>query len=109
MQFFGANFKMYIAMNRFRIAAGKEQEFIEIWRNRDTHLNAVPGFKSFNLLQGPRNDEFTLFASHSIWESRDAFEAWTKSEAFRQAHANAGMAKGVYLGPPQFEGFEAVL
>jgi heme-degrading monooxygenase HmoA len=100
---------MFVAMNRFRIAPGKEAEFIEIWRNRETHLDQVPGFKTFNLLQGASNDEFTLFASHSIWESREAFEAWTKSEAFRQAHANAGTSKGIYLGPPQFEGFEAVL
>jgi heme-degrading monooxygenase HmoA len=100
---------MFVAMNRFRIAAGREGEFIEIWRTRETHLDQVPGFKAFNLLQGPSNEEFTLFASHSIWESRDAFEAWTRSDAFRQAHANAGASKGIYLGPPQFEGFEAVL
>lgn len=36
-------------------------------------------------------------------------EAWTRSEAFRAAHAGAGQSKGLYLGPPQFEGFEAVL
>lgn len=96
-------------MNRFKIARGKEEEFIEIWKNRETHLESVPGFKEFHLLQGPSAEDHTLFASHSIWESAAAFEAWTKSEAFRMAHANAGSAKGVYLGPPQFEGFDVVL
>ncbi len=100
---------MYIAMNRFRIAPGKEQVFIDFWKNRDTYLSEVPGFKSFNLLQGPSNEEYTLFASHSIWESAEAFTRWTKSEAFRKAHADAGGTKGIYLGPPQFEGFEAVV
>lgn len=100
---------MYIAMNRFRIARGREQDFIAIWKNRDTHLQTVPGFKTFNLLQGASDDECTLFASHSIWESAAAFTDWTQSEAFRKAHANAGDSKGVYLGPPKFEGFEAVL
>lgn len=100
---------MYIAMNRFRIAPGREEDFIEIWRKRDTYLAGVPGFKEFHLLRGPSSLEFTLFASHSIWESAEAFTNWTKSEAFRNAHASAGAAKGVYLGPPQFEGFEAVL
>lgn len=100
---------MYIAMNRFRIAPGKEQEFIEIWKTRDTHLQSVPGFKEFHLLQGPTDEQCTLFASHSVWESAQAFHDWTQSEAFRKAHANAGSAKGVYLGPPQFEGFEVVL
>lgn len=100
---------MYIAMNRFRIARGREQDFIAIWKNRDTHLQTVPGFKTFNLLQGPSDDECTLFASHSTWESAAAFTDWTRSEAFRKAHANAGDSKGVYLGPPKFEGFESVL
>jgi heme-degrading monooxygenase HmoA len=100
---------MYIAMNRFKIAPGREQEFIDIWKNRDTHLDAVPGFKEFHLLQGPSDENCTLFSSHSTWESCEAFVNWTKSEAFRKAHASAGETKGLYLGPPQFEGFEVVL
>ncbi|HFD12172.1 MAG TPA: antibiotic biosynthesis monooxygenase [Crenotrichaceae bacterium] len=101
---------MYIAMNRFKIAPGCEEDFINIWKNRDTYLATVPGFKSFHLLQGPSTEEYTLFASHSEWESQQDFENWTKSEAFRKAHANAGGSKkDIYLGPPQFEGFVAVI
>lgn len=99
---------MFIAMNRFKIALGSEDAFIDIWANRETYLDDVPGFKSFDLLRGSTNEEHTLFASHSEWESREAFEAWTKSEAFKKAHANARAAKGIYLGPPQFEGFETI-
>ena len=40
---------MYIAMNRFKIVNGFEVEFEEVWKNRDTHLNNVKGFKKFNL------------------------------------------------------------
>jgi len=101
--------EMYVAMNRFLIAKGKEQQFIDIWKNRDTHLNDVTGFKQFNLLQGESSEEATLFASHSIWESEQAFRNWTTSEAFRKAHAHAGENKEIYLGAPQFEGFEMVL
>ena len=100
---------MYIAMNRFKIAPGRENEFTEIWKNRKTHLDAVPGFVEFHLLQGPSSEECTLFASHTVWESGRAFEAWTNSEAFKKAHAGAGSATGIYLGPPQFEGFETVV
>ncbi|WP_415891518.1 antibiotic biosynthesis monooxygenase family protein [Neptuniibacter sp. PT8_73] len=96
---------MFIAMNRFKIIPGKENDFIEIWKNRDTYLDEVPGFKSFDLLQGPSSEESTIFISHSTWESEEAFQQWTKSEAFRKAHANAKPAKGIYLGPPQFEGY----
>ncbi|BFM05374.1 antibiotic biosynthesis monooxygenase family protein [Halioxenophilus aromaticivorans] len=101
---------MYLAMNRFKVASGREQEFIEIWQNRDTFLAEVPGFKSFELLQGPNNEGYTLFASHSVWESEQAFKDWTQSEAFRKAHANAGGTKrDIYLGPPQLECFKQVV
>ena len=100
---------MFIAMNRFKIAKGREDDFVNVWKNRDSHLDGVPGFRNFNLLRGPSADDHTLFASHSIWDSREAFEAWTKSEAFRLAHRNAGDNKGIYLGHPQVETFDAVL
>jgi heme-degrading monooxygenase HmoA len=100
---------MYIAMNRFRIARGSEVAFEAIWRNRDRRLDDVPGFVAFHLLKGPEHEDHTLFASHTVWQSHDAFLAWTKSQNFRDAHANAGDSKGLYLGHPQFEGFEVVL
>ena len=55
------------------------------------------------------NEEFTLYASHSEWSSKEDFINWTKSEAFRMAHKNAGGHKTVYLDHPQFEGFEVVI
>ena len=100
---------MFIAMNRFRIVPGQEEAFITVWKNRDSHLQGVPGFKTFHLLRGPATEEYTLFASHSVWESEQTFVDWTHSEAFRKAHATAGEARAIYLGPPQFEGFEVVL
>ena len=98
---------MYIAMNRFQVTRGSEKDFEDVWLNRETQLNSVPGFVEFHLLRGPEKDDYTLFASHTVWQSHAAFEAWTKSEAFRAAHAKAGGGtKPLYLGHPQFEGFE---
>ncbi|GKT14612.1 antibiotic biosynthesis monooxygenase [Acidovorax sp. SUPP2522] len=96
-------------MNRFRIAPGREEEFVEIWRQRDSHLAQVPGFQSFHLLRGDTTPEHTLFASHTVWASRADFEAWTRSDAFRAAHAGAGQKRDLYLGPPQLELFESAL
>ena len=56
-------------MNRFKIILGKEKEFENVWRNRDTYLN-VPGFKKFNLIKGDKKDDHILYASHSIWDSK---------------------------------------
>jgi heme-degrading monooxygenase HmoA len=100
---------MFIAMNRFRINKGSEADFEEIWRTRESHLDEVPGFITFNLLRGSEEEDHTLYASHSTWETRQNFEDWTTSDAFRKAHARAGNSKkNIYMGPPQFEGFDAV-
>ncbi|MBF0282390.1 MAG: antibiotic biosynthesis monooxygenase [Zetaproteobacteria bacterium] len=101
---------MFIAMNRFRIHLGREEDFETIWRARDSHLTGVPGFQYFNLLRGATDETCTTYISHSTWESQDAFVAWTQSEAFRQAHAKAGhKSEGIYIGGPRFEGYTSVL
>jgi heme-degrading monooxygenase HmoA len=99
---------MFIAMNRFRVRKGSEEAFERVWLSRDTHLDRVPGFVEFHLLKGPEAEDHTLFSSHTVWQSKAAFEAWTKSEEFRMAHARAGneTTGSLYLEHPKFEGFE---
>jgi heme-degrading monooxygenase HmoA len=101
---------MYIAMNRFKVKTGSEEAFENVWKNRESSLSDMPGFMQFHLLRGSVNEEegFTLFASHTVWQSHDDFVAWTRSENFRAAHRNAGDNKPLYLGHPQFEGFSVV-
>jgi heme-degrading monooxygenase HmoA len=100
---------MFIAMNRFKVQKGSEAEFERVWRERDSHISKVPGFKQFELLRGPEREDHTLYASHTVWGSRADFEAWTKSEAFRAAHRTAGTNKPLYIGHPEVELFESVL
>ena len=99
---------MFIAMNRFKVIKGSEADFEQVWLSRDTHLDKVPGFVEFHLLKGPELDDHTLYASHTVWQSRAAFEAWTRSEEFRAAHARAGNESTgpLYLEHPKFEGFD---
>ncbi len=99
---------MFIAMNRFKVQHGSEKAFEEVWTGRDTHLREVPGFVEFHLVRGPEREDHVLYASHTIWRSRNEFEAWTRSEAFRAAHASAGQNKPLYLEHPEFEGFEVI-
>ena len=84
----------------------RTDEFEARWSERETYLVEVPGFLRFALLRG---DEPGDYVSHSTWESRSAFEAWTRSEAFRKAHQQARMPEGVLRGHPKLETFEAVL
>lgn len=101
---------MFIAMNRFKVAKGKEQDFEMVWKSRETYLNELEGFMSFSLLKGPDRDDHTLYSSHTVWASKANFEAWTKSDQFRKAHARTGKDRPLnILGHPEFEGFEVVL
>ena len=101
---------MFIAMNWFRVKRGAEDAFEKVWLSRPTDLERVPGFVEFHLLKGPEAEDHTLYASHTVWQSKAAFEAWTKSEEFRAAHARAGnqhhLADPLYLEHPKFEGFQ---
>jgi heme-degrading monooxygenase HmoA len=99
---------MFIAMNRFQVLRGNEKAFEDVWLGRDTYLEGVPGFVEFHLLRGEEAEDHTLYSSHTVWRSRVDFEAWTRSEAFRQAHANAGQNKPLYMGHPRFEGFDVL-
>ncbi|MGA8689053.1 MAG: antibiotic biosynthesis monooxygenase [Methyloceanibacter sp.] len=95
---------MFIAMNRFKVPKGSEQAFEELWLSRETHLDGNPGFVVFHLLEGPaRQDHVLYFLAHDLGIL--AFEAWTRSESFRTAHARAGSNKPLYLDHPEFEGF----
>ena len=100
---------MFIAMNRFQVVKGSEEAFERMWQSRDSYLDEMAGFVEFHLLKGPEAEDHTLYSSHTVWASKADFEAWTKSEQFRRAHARAGNdgnAAPLYLGHPKFEGFE---
>ena len=99
---------MFIAMNRFKVVRGAEAAFEQVWTSRDTHLREVTGFVTFHLLRGPERDDHVLYASHTLWRGKADFEAWTRSEAFRLVHRDAGQNRPLYLGHPEFEGFEVI-
>jgi heme-degrading monooxygenase HmoA len=104
-------FQMFIAMNRFQVKIGSEAAFENVWRTRESYLSSMAGFVEFHLLKGPVAEDHTLYSSHTVWVDKAAFEAWTKSDEFRRAHARADNKTGesLYLGHPKFEGFEVIL
>jgi heme-degrading monooxygenase HmoA len=96
---------MFIAMNQFQVDPARAAEFEEVWRTRESHLHENPGFVQFALLRG---DDAGDYISHSTWESREAFLAWTQSQSFRSAHSGK-MPEGVIVGHPRARFYEAVL
>lgn len=96
---------MFVAMNRFQVVPERSEDFERGWRERESRLGEVPGFRTFALLRGDLAGEYI---SHSTWDSRDAFEAWTRSEQFRAAHSR-GPSDGVLAEHPRASFYEAVL
>jgi heme-degrading monooxygenase HmoA len=96
---------MFVAMNNFKIAAGKEDDFEQAWKQRETYLQEVPGFVQFSLLRGDGGE----FISFSTWRDRDAFMAWTQSDAFVKGHRQGASLQGVIEGPPHLKTYEAVI
>jgi heme-degrading monooxygenase HmoA len=99
---------MYIAMNRFKVLKHATGDFERAWFNRESYLHELPGFIAFHLLKGPERDDHVLYSSHTMWRSYADFENWTRSEAFRKAHARAETSKPTTLGHPEFEGFHVI-
>lgn len=97
---------MFIAMNNFKVNPGREGEFEQRWRERETYLDQVPGFVEFALLKGDTPGEYV---SHTVWEDREAFVNWTKSESFTAGHRQGGSVAGVLATHPEVRLYEAVL
>tara|TARA_Y100000588_G_scaffold320590_4_gene351276 strand:+ start:1002 stop:1310 length:309 start_codon:yes stop_codon:yes gene_type:complete len=96
---------MFVAMNNFTVNPERAKDFEEIWINRETHLEDVPGFIHFALL---RSDDEGNYVSHSSWQSREHFDAWTQSEAFTQGHRGGGSMEGILKDHPRLALFDSV-
>lgn len=99
---------MYLAMNRFTVPLENADAFEQRWLNRESHLQEMAGFVSFNMLKGGEAEGNILYASHTIWESEAHFRAWTKSDVFRTTHIRAGESRKLHEGAPRFEGFTSI-
>jgi heme-degrading monooxygenase HmoA len=95
---------MFIAMNRFRVKKNSEEAFEKVWLSRDTQLTKVPGFVEFHLLKGPEHEAFRLYSSHTVWQSKAAFEAWTRSEEFRARPQECGPEQAALHRPSAIRG-----
>ena len=94
---------MYVATNGFKVRKPHGPDLEELFKERGG-LEKVPGFLRFELWRSQGQAEHEEFLVVSHWESADAHEQWTKSEAFRKAHS--GMRADFIMGPGQFSSYE---
>jgi heme-degrading monooxygenase HmoA len=101
---------MYVAMNRFRVKPEAADDFEAMWLARESYLDQLNGFVSFQLLRGAPKEDHVLFSSYTLWASKQDFEAWTKSPQFAASHKRASSSDRppMTMGHPEFEGFDVV-
>lgn len=74
---------MIVVMNRITVAEGHEQDFEQTFVERDRAVDQTTGFIDLHVL---RPAEGRTYIVMTRWTSREAFDAWTTSEAFLAAH-----------------------
>ena len=95
---------MIVVANRIPVAKGYENEFERRFEHRFGAVDDMPGFIRNEILR-PIMGDYYIVMTH--WESKAAFEAWTHSEEFKQAHANRP-PKEMFAGPNVFEMHEVI-
>ncbi|MFP4529711.1 MAG: antibiotic biosynthesis monooxygenase family protein [Halodesulfurarchaeum sp.] len=98
---------MIVVQNRFEIAAGHEDAFVERFSNREGAIEAREGFRDFKLLR-PADADTNTFVAMTVWDSRADFEAWTDSEEFADAHGGDA-PREMFEGHPTLEIHEVAL
>lgn len=112
---------MFVVTNRIPVAKGHEIDFEDRFRNRVHLVDQAHGFVR-NEVHRPRPVRFDheqgkfvddpdaqgFYEVKTWWKSMDDFVAWTKSDAFAEAHANRP-PKEMFRGPSVLDVHEVFL
>ncbi|WKC16567.1 antibiotic biosynthesis monooxygenase family protein [Acetobacter pasteurianus] len=99
---------MFIAMNHFKVRPEKEAEFKNCWLEREVLLNTASGFLMIQFMRGNVFPGYVAYASQTVWTSREAYEAWRKSELFHAAHKGVGQGEALTLEKRAFSSYEVL-
>ena len=112
---------MIVVTNCIPVATGHEIDFEDRFRNRVHLVDRAPGFVR-NEVHRPRPVRFDHEAGRFVedpdaegyyevktwWRSMEDFTAWTRSQAFAEAHANRAPAE-MFRGPSKLDVHEVFL
>ncbi|KXZ47859.1 hypothetical protein GPECTOR_32g471 [Gonium pectorale] len=81
------NKSYYVVMNVFKVKPESSTDFEEVWKNRESHLKEMKGFVRFAMLRCENVPG--KYISQTYWETKDDFQAWTKSQQFAASHGSS--------------------
>jgi heme-degrading monooxygenase HmoA len=98
---------MITVANRIYVSPEYAQAFEKVFRERAKLVDKMPGFVSNQVLR-PVNDgdPYVVF---TIWNSREDFMNWVRSDEFIKGHAQSGtLPKEAYFNPNVLEMHEVL-
>ncbi len=99
--------KMITVANRIYVNPEYADRFEQRFRERAGLVDQMPGFVS-NMVLRPVNDG-DPFVVLTVWQSREDFLNWVRSDAFTKGHAQSGtLPKEAFTGPNVLEMHEVV-
>ena len=112
---------MIVVTNKIAVAVGHEIDFEDRFKNRAHLVDQAPGFIR-NEVHRPKPMRFDhetgafvadpeaegFYEVKTWWRAVDDFVAWTRSEAFAEAHANRA-PKEMFRGPSKLDIHEVFL
>jgi heme-degrading monooxygenase HmoA len=75
----------FVAINVLSVPPERREMLEQRFARRAGEVDKTPGFQAFELLR-PVEGEDRYFV-YTRWDSREAFQAWTESQAFEHGHA----------------------
>jgi heme-degrading monooxygenase HmoA len=82
---------MFVILSEVTVKQGQEEQALQFYQ-QPSGMERAPGFRGVDFLQavGGESQDGARFIGYTRWESREHFQAWMGSEAYRQA-ASGGM------------------
>ena len=75
----------FVAINVLTVPAARRDVLEQRFASRAQEVDRTPGFQAFELLRPVDGQDRYLV--YTRWDSREAFTAWTESQAFERGHA----------------------
>ena len=98
---------MITVMNRIPVKAEYAEAFEARFRDRARQVDGMPGFVRNEVLRPTTPGQPYVVLTY--WDSREAFEAWTASDAFREGHARGGsLPREAFAGQSELEVHEVL-
>jgi Uncharacterized enzyme involved in biosynthesis of extracellular polysaccharides len=99
---------MITTMNRIFVKPEYRDQFEETFRKRAGLVDKMPGFMGNQVLRPTSEGDPYIVLTH--WASRQDFENWTSSDAFKQGHArSSSLPREAFSGPSKVEIHEVII